>query len=94
MLSFMEAFRWYHQIFMENGNEEKIVVIAPDGVFCYLVIAFRLKNSGTTYTRMVANLFGELLGKSIEVYVDDMLVKNHEESTHADDLTAYFLIMK
>lgn len=53
-------------------------------------MAFGLRNSGATYTRMVAKLFGELLGKSMEAYVDDMLVKCKEEATHAED---YFDIM-
>lgn len=35
---------------------------------------------------MVAKLFEELLGKSMEAYVDDMLVKNREDATHADEL--------
>lgn len=75
----MDAFRGYYQIFI------------PDGVLCYLVMAFRLKNLGAKYTRMVAKQFRELLGKSMEAYVDDMLVKSREEATHASNLVAYIL---
>lgn len=56
-------------------------------------MAFRLKNSGATYTRMV-ELFGELLDMSMEVYVDDMMVKIKVEATHVDDLAACFQIME
>lgn len=89
----MDTFRRYHQIFMHEGDEEKTAFITPNGVFCYLVMAFRLRNSGAAYIRMVAKLFVELLGKSMEAYVDDMLVKSREEATHADDLSACFNIM-
>lgn len=92
--SFMDAFHGYHQIFMHDGDEEKTAFITLNGVFCYLVMAFGLRNSGATYTRMVAKLFGELLGKSMEAYMDEMLVKRKQEKTHANDLTVYFEIMK
>lgn len=75
MLSVMDAFRGYHQIFMHAPDEEKTTFVTPNGVYCYRVIPFGLKNSGTTYTRMVSQLFKDLLGKSIVAYVDDMLVK-------------------
>lgn len=94
LLNFMDAFRGYHQIFMEEGDEEKTAFVTPDGVFCYIVMAFGLKNSGATYTRMVAKLFGHLLGKNMEAYVDDMLVKSRVDSTHAEDLACCFEIME
>lgn len=89
LLNFMDAFR----IFMEKGDEEK-TSSPPNGVFCYLVMTFGLKNSGAMWTRMVAKLFGELLGQLVEAYVDDMLVNSREESTHIEDLAEFFRIMK
>lgn len=49
--------------FMDEGNEEKTAFIMLDVVFCYLVMAFNLKNSVATYTRMVTKLFGEFAGQ-------------------------------
>lgn len=49
LLSFIDALRGYHKIFMHEADEEKTAFITPDGVFCYLVMAFRLKNLGDTY---------------------------------------------
>lgn len=60
LLSFMDALCGYHQIFMHERDEEKTAFITPDGVLFNLVMAFRLKNSGATYTQMVAKLFGDL----------------------------------
>ncbi|XP_019195711.1 PREDICTED: uncharacterized protein LOC109189555 [Ipomoea nil] len=93
LLSFMDAFRGYHQIFMHPADEEKIAFLTPDGVYCYRVMPFGLKNAGATYTRMVARLFQNLLGKSMAAYVDDMLVKSKEETKHAEDLADCFQVM-
>ncbi|XP_019189544.1 PREDICTED: uncharacterized protein LOC109183972 [Ipomoea nil] len=90
LLSFMDAFRGYHQIFMYQADEEKTAFLTPDGVYCYRVMPFGLKNAGATYTRMVARLFQDLLGKSMAAYVDDMLVKSREETNHAEDLADCF----
>ncbi|XP_031111906.1 uncharacterized protein LOC116015878 [Ipomoea triloba] len=94
LLSFMDAFRGYHQIFMHPADEEKTAFITPDGVYCYRVMPFGLKNAGATYTRMVGRLFRDLLGKSMAAYVDDMLVKSKDERTHAGDLASTFAIME
>ena len=37
---------------------------------------FGLKNAGSTYQRMMTKMFEPQLGKSIEVYIDDMVVKS------------------
>ncbi|VFQ91623.1 unnamed protein product [Cuscuta campestris] len=52
IMSFMDAFRGYHQVFMHEEDAEKTMFLTPEGVYCYLVMAFGLKNSGATYTRM------------------------------------------
>lgn len=62
LLSFMDAFKGYHQIFMAIEDQEKIDFQTPEGLFCYIVMAFGLRNSGATYKRMVNRLFKELLG--------------------------------
>lgn len=74
---------------MHEADDEKTTFITPDAVFCHLVMAFGLKSLGATYTRMVAKLFG----KSMETYVDGMLVNDREDATHADDLAACFQII-
>ncbi|XP_019159714.1 PREDICTED: uncharacterized protein LOC109156332 [Ipomoea nil] len=93
LLSFIDAFRGYHQIFMHPADEEKTAFLTPDGVYYYRVMPFGLKNAGATYTRMVARLFQHLLGKSMAAYVDDMLVKSQEEDKYAEDLADCFKVM-
>ena len=55
---------------------------------------FRLKNAGATYQRLVNKMFNKQIMRNIEVYVDDMLVKSKEESTHLDDLQETFFTLK
>uniref|UniRef100_UPI00178C56A8 reverse transcriptase family protein n=1 Tax=Escherichia coli TaxID=562 RepID=UPI00178C56A8 len=62
LMSFLDAFRGYHQISMHEDDAEKTAFMTPEGIFCYLVMAFGLKNSGATYTRMVAKIFRAVLG--------------------------------
>ena len=54
----------------------------PIGNYHYKVMPFGLKNAGSTYQRMMTKMFEPQLGKSIEVYIDDMVVKSKVESEH------------
>ena len=47
---------------------------------------FELKNARSTYQRMMTRMFEPQLGKNIEVYIDDMVVKSKVESEHVNDL--------
>ena len=55
---------------------------------------FGLKNAGATYQRLVNKMFSKQIGRNMEVYVDDMLVKSKEELTHLDDLRETFATLK
>ena len=55
---------------------------------------FGLKNAGATYQRLVNKMFSRQIGRNMEVYVDDMLVKSREELTHLDDLKETFSTLK
>ena len=86
MLSFLNAFSGYHQILMHPPDAEKTAFITPYGLFCYNVMSFGLKNVGVTYQKLVTKMFRPLLGKTMEVYIDDMLVKSKECPDHAKHL--------
>ena len=55
---------------------------------------FGLKNVGVTYQRMVTKIFRPLIGKSIEVYIDDMLVKSKECPDHTRHLQEVFELLQ
>jgi hypothetical protein len=75
-MSFLDAFQGYHQIPMAHSDQEKTAFITPKGIYCYRVMPFGLKNAGATYQRMVTGMFGHVIGKTVEVYIDDMLIKS------------------
>ena len=86
MLSFLDTLSGYHQIPMHPSNVEKTAFITPHSLFCYNVMSFGLKNVGATYQRLVTKMFRPLLGNTMEVYIDDMLVKSKEHPDHAEHL--------
>ena len=55
---------------------------------------FGLKNTGFTYQRMMTKMFEPQLGRSIEVYIDDMVVKSKVVSEHVGDLAKIFGILR
>ena len=79
LLSFMDAFSRYNQIKMDKANQEKTSFITNQGLFCYKVMHFGMKNAGATYQRLVNHMFHPQIRQNVEVYVDDMLVKNWDE---------------
>ena len=68
--------------------------IIPHGLFYYNVMPFRLKNVGATYQRLVTKMFRLLLGKTMEVYIDDMLVKSKELPYHVTHLKESFELLR
>jgi hypothetical protein len=79
LLTFMDAFSGYNQIVMDENDQEKTSFITSRGLFCYKVMPFGLKNAGATYQRLMNRMFHDQIGRNVEVYVDDMLVKSKEE---------------
>ena len=75
-ISFLDAFQGYHQIPLALSDQEKTTFVTPIGNYHYKVMPFGLKNARSTYQRMMTRMFKPQLGKSIKVYVDDMVVKS------------------
>ena len=90
----MDAFSGYNQIRMAEEDQEKTSLITSQGLYCFKVMPFGLKNAGATYQRLVNKMFNKQIDKNMEVYVDDMLVKSKEELTHLDDLKETFTTLK
>ena len=86
MLSFIDAFLGYNQIRMDDADQEKTSFVTSQGLFYYKVMPFGLKNTGATYQRLVNHMLHPQIGRNVEVYVDDMLVKSQDEGKHLDDL--------
>ena len=71
---------------MVLSDQEKIAFITHKGIYYYNVMPFGLKNAGATYQRMVTIIFEHLIGKTMEVHIDDMLIKSVVKENHLKDL--------
>ncbi|XP_031254331.1 probable 2-oxoglutarate-dependent dioxygenase AOP1.2 [Pistacia vera] len=83
----------YNQILMHLNDQEKIAFITERGIYCYKVMSFGLKNFGATYQCLVNRMFASLLRDSMEVYIDDMVVKSLAPSQHLDHLRQVFEVL-
>ena len=94
LLTFMDAFSRYNQIKMAEKDQEKTAFITSQRLYCYKVMPFGLKNVGATYQRLVNKMFNKQIGRNMEVYMDDILIKSKEELAHLDDLRETFATLK
>ena len=90
LLSFKDAFSGYNQIRMDEADQEKTSFVTSQGLFCYEVMPFGLKNDRATYQRLVNHMLCPQIGRNVEVYVVDMLVKSLDKGKHLDDLEETF----
>ena len=93
-MSFLDAYRGYHQIAMFGPDQCKTSFITPRGLFCYKVMPFGLRNAGATYQRLVTRMFRNQIGKNVEVYIDDMVIKSKQKKSHIEDLKETFEVLK
>ena len=94
LLTFMDVFSGYNQIKIAEEDQEKTAFITSQGLYCYKVMPVGLKNARATYQRLVNKMFNRQIGRNMEVYVDDMLIKSKEELAYLDDLRETFTTLK
>ena len=89
-LCFLDAYSGYHQIQMAEPDQAATAFITPYGPFCFNTMPFGLKNAGATYQRMIQTCLANQIGKTVEAYVDDVVVKSKHVETLVDDLRLTF----
>ncbi|GKV01725.1 hypothetical protein SLEP1_g14266 [Rubroshorea leprosula] len=84
ILSFMDGHSGYNQIFITDADVPKTAFQCPGavGTFEWVVMSFGLKNAGATYQRAMNAIFHDMIGKFMEIYIDDVVVKLHGEADH------------
>ncbi|GJW14967.1 reverse transcriptase domain-containing protein [Tanacetum coccineum] len=91
---FLDAYKGYHQIKMAKEYEEKTTFITSQGVFCYSKMPFGLRNVGATYQRLVDKAFHKQIGKNLEVYVDDLVIKSRTKDEIIRDIEETFKTLR
>jgi len=94
LLSFMDAYSGYNQIPIYVPDQDHTSFITDRGLYCYKVMPFGLKNAGATYQRLVNKMFAKQIGRTMEVYVNDMLVKSKKGTDHIAYLSKMFHVLR
>jgi len=92
-MSFLDAFQGYHQIALAVEDQEKTAFISPDANYHYTMMPFGLKNAEATYQQLMTRMFRDKIGRTVEVYIDDMVVKSKQEAWHVEDLQGVFEVL-
>jgi hypothetical protein len=79
---------------MAKEDEEKTSFITPFGTFCFVRMPEGLKNVGPTFTRMTGAVFKPQIGRNIQAYVNDLIVKSSDKASHVKDLVETFTNMR
>ena len=90
MLSMLDFFSGYHQIFMKKSDEEKTSFTTPFGTYCYVRMPEGLRNAGCTFSRTIAAVLDTQLDRNISTYVDDVVVRSKKCEDHISDLRETF----
>ncbi|GJZ56658.1 reverse transcriptase domain-containing protein [Tanacetum coccineum] len=91
---FLDAYKVYHQIQMAKEDEEKTAFITSQKIFCYTKMPFGLRNAGITYQRLVDKAFHKQIGRNLEVYVDDLVIKSRTEDEIVRDIEETFKTLR
>nr|XP_017245120.1 PREDICTED: uncharacterized protein LOC108216789 [Daucus carota subsp. sativus] len=94
LLTFLDASSGFNQIQMEPSDAEKTAFITERGIYCYLAMPFGLRNASATFQRLVNKMFKQQIGRTMEVYIDDMVVKSKRAEDHVRDLEEAFDILR
>jgi hypothetical protein len=90
LLCFLDCYSGYHQITLNPDDQYKIVFITPNGIYCYKVMTFGPKNVGATYQKAILKCLKSQIGKNVEAYVDDTVIKTTERDQLINDLAETF----
>jgi hypothetical protein len=86
LLSFLDAYYGYHQINLTTDDEEKTSFITSFRIFCYTKMAFGLKNEGATYQKCMHIILENQIGRNVQAYIEDIMVKLQKRGDLLDDL--------
>lgn len=82
MISFMDAYLGFHKISLWPDGQDKTAFVTEQGLYCYRVMPFGLKNAPATFQWLIKTFFSNKLSRNIEAYIDDMIVKSKEHEDH------------
>jgi hypothetical protein len=86
LISLLDCYSGYHQIWMKKKDEPKTSFITLSGTYCYLRMLERLKNAGGSFNIMTTKVLSTQLGRNVLTYVDDIIIRSTKQQNHISDL--------
>jgi hypothetical protein len=90
LMSLLDCYSGYHQIWMKEEDEPKTSFITPSGTYCYIQMPEGLKNAGGSFSRMTTKVLHSQIGRNVLTYVDHIIVKSTKQENHVADLQETF----
>ena len=94
LLCFLDCYSGYHQISLKEEDQIKTSFITPFGAYCYTTMSFGLKNASATYQRAIQRCLAKQIGRNVEAYIDDVVVKSKTADDFIADLKETFKSLK
>ena len=94
LMSLLDCFSRYHQIWMRKEDEEKRSFITPFGTYCFVRMPEGLKNAGQSFSRMSSVVMEHQLRRNVLAYVDDIVVTSSIRSNHVAYLAETFASLR
>jgi hypothetical protein len=90
LVCFLDAYFGFYQIPMSRKDEEHTTFITVDDIFCYVSMPYDLTDALPTFVRAMHKTFGDLIRDLVEVYIDDIVVKNKSCAPLLDNIALVF----
>ena len=94
LLSILDYYSGYHQISLKEEDLIKTSFITPFGAYCYTTMSFGLKNARATYQRDNQMCLDQQIGRNVEAYINDVVVKSKTANNLIADLEETFANLK
>jgi hypothetical protein len=94
VMSLLDCFSGYHQIYMKEEDEASTSFITPFSTYCFVQMPEGLKNAGSTFSRLTKKVLENQVGCNIFSYADDIVVESKSKEDHLTDLAETFANMR
>jgi hypothetical protein len=94
VMSLLDCFSGYHQIYMEEEDKASTSFITPFGTYGFIRMPEGLKNAGSTFSRFTKTVLESQVGRNIFTYVDDIVIGSKSKEDHLADLAETFANMQ
>jgi hypothetical protein len=94
VMSLLDCFSGYHQIYMKEEDKAITSFITPFGTYCFIRMPEGLKHARSTFSRLTKRVLDSQVGRNIFTYVDDIVVVSKNKEGHLADLAETFANMR